>query len=79
MLNTMCLDCKKLNNDCKGTECQTWSGCIYKEKTNLQSTKENALQIYRETKEKYLNDMSKENWISFCDAKANCMRLGVII
>ena len=34
MLNTMCLDCKKLNNDCKGTECQVWTGCIYKEKAD---------------------------------------------
>lgn len=32
MLNAMCLDCKKLNNDCNGTECQTWTGCIYKER-----------------------------------------------
>lgn len=32
MLNEMCLDCKKLNNGCNGTECQTWTGCVYKEK-----------------------------------------------
>lgn len=31
MLNIVCLDCKKLNNDCKGRECQTWTSCIYKE------------------------------------------------
>lgn len=33
MLNTICLDCKKLNNGCSGTENQNWTGCIYKEKT----------------------------------------------
>lgn len=32
MLNPMCYDCKKLNNDCKGTECQVWTGCLCKEK-----------------------------------------------
>lgn len=31
MLNTMCLNCKKLNNECEGTKNQLWSGCIYKE------------------------------------------------
>lgn len=31
MLNTMCLNCKKLNNECAGTENQLWSGCINKE------------------------------------------------
>lgn len=32
MLNPICCDCKKLNNGCKGTECQAWTGCLYKEK-----------------------------------------------
>lgn len=32
MLNPMCYDCLKLNKDCKGTTCQAWTGCIYKEK-----------------------------------------------
>lgn len=31
MLNSMCINCKKLNNDCKGTDCQTWTGCIFRE------------------------------------------------
>lgn len=31
-LNTMCMDCMKLQTGCKGTSCQTWTGCIYKEK-----------------------------------------------
>lgn len=29
-LNTMCLTCKKLGTDCKGTTCQTWTGCAMK-------------------------------------------------
>ena len=41
--------------------------------------KEEALRIYKEAKEKYLEDMTDENWIEFCDAKTNCMRLGIRI
>lgn len=29
-VNKMCLTCSKLGNGCKGTICQTWTGCIYK-------------------------------------------------
>lgn len=29
-LNSMCSNCVKLGNDCKGTTCQTWTGCVYK-------------------------------------------------
>lgn len=29
-LNDMCYGCKRLGHDCKGTECQTWTGCAYK-------------------------------------------------
>lgn len=36
MMNSMCRDCARLGIDCKGTECQTWSGCVYKE--NAQQT-----------------------------------------
>ena len=31
MINNMCKNCARLGIDCKGTECQTWSGCVYKE------------------------------------------------
>lgn len=31
-LNPMCYDCKQLNSECKGTKCQAWTGCLYKEK-----------------------------------------------
>lgn len=29
-INRMCITCLKLGNGCKGTACQTWTGCIYK-------------------------------------------------
>lgn len=31
MLNNMCMECKKFKNSCDGTECQSWTGCIYRE------------------------------------------------
>lgn len=31
-LNSMCIDCAKYNNGCSGTTCQTWTGCIYRER-----------------------------------------------
>lgn len=41
--------------------------------------KEEALKIYKEAKKAYLENMTNENWIKFCDAKTNCMKLGVRI
>ena len=41
--------------------------------------KEEALRVYKEAKLRYLSDRSNENWISFCDARRICMRLGVRI
>lgn len=38
-----------------------------------------ALEIYKERKQAYLTNMTKENWIAFCDAEMVCMRLGVRI
>ena len=29
-MNRMCADCLKLGNGCKGTTCQTWTGCVFK-------------------------------------------------
>lgn len=46
---------------------------------NLQEEKKNALQAYKEAKNNYLQNMTPDNWRAFCDAKMNCMRLGVII
>lgn len=31
MLNTMCKNCAKLEISCNGIECQTWTGCVYRE------------------------------------------------
>lgn len=28
-LNSMCSTCAKLGSGCKGTTCQTWTGCVY--------------------------------------------------
>lgn len=46
---------------------------------NLQESKKNALQAYKEAKSSYLQNMTPENWKAFCDAKTKCRRLGVII
>ena len=45
----------------------------------MYTNKEEALRIYKEAKEKYLSDMTDANWIAFCKAKTNCMKLGVRI
>ena len=29
--NDMCHECKKWIDECPGTKCQTWTGCIYRE------------------------------------------------
>lgn len=29
-LNTICFDCLERGKSCKGTTCQTWTGCIYR-------------------------------------------------
>ena len=46
---------------------------------NIEDSKKEALQIYKEKKNAYLQNQTKENWIAFCDAKMACMRFGVII
>ena len=43
------------------------------------TSKDEALKIYKEAKKKYLENMSNENWIDFCNAKSNCMKLGIRI
>lgn len=37
-INRMCAGCLKLGNGCKGTTCQTWTGCVFK----VTATKEQA-------------------------------------
>lgn len=46
---------------------------------NLQTSKVNALEAYKAAKKAYLENMSRENWIAFCEAKSVCMKLGVKI
>ena len=29
-LNSMCENCACLGESCKGTTCQTWTGCVYR-------------------------------------------------
>lgn len=29
-INCMCANCSRPKNDCNGTRCQTWTGCVYK-------------------------------------------------
>ena len=33
-MNSMCLSCSCLNNDCSGTDNKVWSGCIYRKPTS---------------------------------------------
>ena len=43
------------------------------------TSKETVLREYKEAKKNYLENMSNVNWVKFCDAKTNCMKLGIII
>lgn len=45
----------------------------------MKTDKENALNVYKKAKKAYLENRTSENWIAFCNAKTNCMRLGVRI
>ena len=45
----------------------------------MRTEKETALNTYKEAKKAYLENRTNENWIAFCNAKTNCMRLGVRI
>ena len=42
-------------------------------------SKETALREYKEAKKNYLENMTNDNWVKFCDAKTNCMKLGIRI
>lgn len=37
-VNPMCPDCARFGKDCEGTACQTWTGCIYKQRTDPAET-----------------------------------------
>lgn len=45
----------------------------------LTDQKAKALETYKAAKVNYLENMSEENWKRFCEAKRNCMMLGIRI
>lgn len=45
----------------------------------LNEKKAQAKAAYKVAKERYMETMSKADWIAFCDVRTVCMRLGVII
>lgn len=49
MLNSICKNCARLGIDCEGTECQIWTGCVYKE--NVQQTLKRMLMELSEAEE----------------------------
>lgn len=82
MLNRMCKSCSRFGEDCKGTESQVWTGCVYYEKDiqkSFEVQKETALEEYKGAKQKYLSKSCEENWKIFCAKKRVCMLLGVKI
>lgn len=53
---------------------------------NLQKRKTEVLEVYKQTKADFSKSVTRENikgdtkkWVEFCNAKAECMRLGVRI
>lgn len=45
----------------------------------MTTNKDLALNNYKERKKAYLENMTNENWLLYCDAKTVCMRLGIRI
>lgn len=45
----------------------------------LEEKKEIARSEYKAARKACLADMSKENWLRFCEAERNCKYLGVLI
>lgn len=82
MLNRMCKDCARLGSDCKGTQEQVWTGCVYYKKDvkrSLEVQKAEALSEYKKAKYAYFENQNDKNWRFFCDKKRVCMLLGVRI
>jgi len=48
-------------------------------KMNLEEKKAQALKNYKEKRDAYMETISRENWIAFCDAKRVCRLMGVRI
>ena len=64
-MNRMCADCLKLGNDCKGTTCQTLTGCVYRV-TILDEMKRQAAELNRQ-KAEAIN--AGKNQITYTDHK----------
>lgn len=45
----------------------------------MRTDRETVIKAYKEAKETYLKNRTDENWKKYCDAKRNCMLLGVRI
>lgn len=45
----------------------------------LEDRKAAAKAVYMKARANYISDMSPENWLTLCEAKRNCMLLGVRI
>lgn len=45
----------------------------------LELDKKKALENYKEAKKQYLQNMTSENWVIYCETKKACMLLGVRI
>lgn len=45
----------------------------------LEDRKAEAKAVYMKARANYIADMSPENWLTLCEAKCTCMRLGVRI
>lgn len=57
-VNYMCFDCKNYKNNCDGTTCQAWTGCLFKEtdeskKGMLYTEKNNLWNLNNKIKEKF--------------------------
>lgn len=46
---------------------------------DLNTRKQNALEQYKKARTEYLETLTKESWIRFCDCKRECRLLGCII
>ena len=46
---------------------------------NLKDRQAKALEAYKAARAKYAETMDKKDWLNFCDARQECMLLGVRI
>lgn len=74
-LNPMCMDCQKLQNGCEGTSCQSWTGCIFKDKSD-----ENLVAVIKENTKQYLKNLGySEEQTDFVQDIVSVVRPGVVL